>query len=132
VERVLGHEDSVDGKLATIAGQHERGEVLPGFAYRDESVFDLEIERLFQREWVSIICAQSVPEPGNVFPVMIAGQSLLVVRDKDGDVQPLPTSRRGTRRQGVQAEGRSTRLPPSRLELLPEGRVSPGAVPLSQ
>jgi hypothetical protein len=29
VERVLGHEDSVDGKLATIAGRHERGEVLP-------------------------------------------------------------------------------------------------------
>jgi len=87
VERVLGHEDSVDGKLATIAGRHERGEVLPGFAYRDESVFDLEVERLFQREWVSITCAQSVPEPGDVFPVMIAGQSLLVVCDKDGDVR---------------------------------------------
>jgi phenylpropionate dioxygenase-like ring-hydroxylating dioxygenase large terminal subunit len=60
--------------------------VLPGFSYRDEELFDLEVERLFRREWVSVTCAQSVPEPGDVFPVMIAGQSLLVVRDKDGDV----------------------------------------------
>jgi choline monooxygenase len=87
VERALGHGDSLDRKLATIADRHERNEVLPGFAYRDENVFDLEVERLFQREWVSITCAQSVPEPGDVFPVMIAGQSLLVVRDKDGDVR---------------------------------------------
>ena len=87
MERVFGDRESLDEKLATIADRHARNAVLPGFAYRDENLFDLEVERLFKREWVSITCAQSVPEPGDVFPVMIAGQSLFVVRDKDGDVR---------------------------------------------
>lgn len=84
---MFGDRESLDEKLATIADRHERNAVLPGFAYRDENLFDLEVERLFRREWVSITCAQSVPEPGDVFPVMIAGRSLLVVRDQDGNVR---------------------------------------------
>ena len=87
MERRFGGRNSLDEKLAAIADGHERNAVLPGFVFRDEDVFDLEAEHLFQREWVSITCAQSVPEPGDVFPVMIAGQSLFVVRDKDGDVR---------------------------------------------
>jgi phenylpropionate dioxygenase-like ring-hydroxylating dioxygenase large terminal subunit len=80
VERLLGDRNSLDGNFATIADRHERNAVLPGFAYPDENVFGLEVERLFQREWVSITCARSVPDPGDVFSVMIAGQSLLVRR----------------------------------------------------
>lgn len=87
MERVFGNRGSLDEKLAAIADRHERNAVLPGFAYRDENLFDLEVERLFRREWVSITCAQSVPEPGDVFPVTIAGQSLFVARDKDGEVR---------------------------------------------
>jgi choline monooxygenase len=87
VERAFDARESLGGRLATIIDRHKRNRVLPGFAYRDEELFDLEVERLFRREWISVTCAQSVPEPGDVFPVMIAGQSLLVVRDKDGDVR---------------------------------------------
>jgi len=87
MERGFENRRTLDQKLSTIANRHKRNAVLPGFAYRDEDVFDLEVERLFQREWVSVACAQSVPEPGDVFPVTIAGQSLLVVRDKDGEVR---------------------------------------------
>jgi phenylpropionate dioxygenase-like ring-hydroxylating dioxygenase large terminal subunit len=87
MERGFENQKTLDQKLSTIADRHKRNAVLPGFAYRDEDVFDLEVERLFQREWVSVTCAQSVPEPGDVFPVKIAGQSLLVVRDNDGEVR---------------------------------------------
>ena len=70
----------LNGKLSELAERHRSNAVLPGFAYSDEALFDLEVERLFRREWISVTCAPSVPEPGDVFPLMIAGHSLLVAR----------------------------------------------------
>ena len=45
MERLLGDRNSLNGNLATIADRYERNAVLPGFAYRDENLFGLEVER---------------------------------------------------------------------------------------
>ena len=60
---------------------------LPGQVFRDEDVFRDETKRIFAREWVSVTCAQNVSNPGDVFPVHVAGYSLLVVRDKKEGVR---------------------------------------------
>jgi len=41
----------MNGKLSELAERHRSNAVLPGFAYSDEALFDLEVERLFRREW---------------------------------------------------------------------------------
>jgi choline monooxygenase len=74
-------------KLSALEERYREKAVLPGFAYRDEAIFELEAERLFRREWISLTCGMSVPEPGDVFPVTIAGQSLLVARDREGEIR---------------------------------------------
>ena len=60
---------------------------LPGQVFRDEDIFRDETKRIFSREWVSVTCAQNVANPGDVFPVHVAGYALLVVRDKKNQVR---------------------------------------------
>jgi phenylpropionate dioxygenase-like ring-hydroxylating dioxygenase large terminal subunit len=60
---------------------------LPGSAYRLASVFEAEASKLFPHTWISVACGQNVPAPRDVFPVRIAGRSLLVLRDADEDVR---------------------------------------------
>ena len=60
---------------------------LPGQVFRDEDIFRDEAKRIFSREWVSVTCAQNVSKPGDVFPVRVAGYSLLVVRDKKNEIR---------------------------------------------
>lgn len=60
--------------------------VLPGFAYADEAVYRAEAE-LFRRHWISVACGHSAPEPGDVFPLRIHDQSLLVVRGEQGELR---------------------------------------------
>ena len=60
--------------------------VLPGSAYADEAVYRAEAE-LFRRHWVSIACGHSAPEPGDVFPLRIHDQSLLLVRGEQGELR---------------------------------------------
>ncbi len=63
------------------------GRPLPGVAYRDEGIFAAEVETLLRDTWISVACGQNVAERGDLFPVRIAGQSLLVVRDGDDEIR---------------------------------------------
>jgi len=65
----------------------DEGRPLPGFAYRDPGIFEAELDALFRPGWISVACAQNVPNPGDLLPVRIAGQALLVTRDRDGEVR---------------------------------------------
>ena len=49
-----------------------------------DSCSSAEVERIFRTGWISVACGQNVPEAGDLFPVRIAGQSLLVLRDDAG------------------------------------------------
>ena len=56
---------------------------LPGRAYVDQDVFDLERERIFHRGWYYVGREDLVP-PGDRLVVDVAGESILVVRDRQG------------------------------------------------
>ena len=60
---------------------------LPGMVFREPDVFREENEKIFSRGWISVGCAQTVAEPGAVFPLEIGGVSLLLVRDKTNQVR---------------------------------------------
>ncbi len=73
--------------IEEIRNSYDNERPLPGVAYRDEGIFAAEAETLLWDSWVSVACGQNVAEPGDLFPVRIAGQSLLVLRDGDGRIR---------------------------------------------
>lgn len=79
--------DTTPGALAAIRSAHENDRVLPGVAYRDADVYEAEVASIFHESWISVACGQNVPEPGDLFPVWIAGHTLLVLRDESGEVR---------------------------------------------
>jgi len=53
-------------------------------AYRSQDFFEVEEERVFGKAWVCVGYTCQVREPGEMFVAVVAGQSLIVTRDKDG------------------------------------------------
>ena len=61
---------------------------LPGRCYLSEEVFQQERERIFSHRWVCVGRAAQIPHPGDYFIREVAGESLIVVRDRErGDVR---------------------------------------------
>jgi choline monooxygenase len=78
----LGDED-IEALFRPTAKAHG----LPGRVYFDEAFYDLERRKLFPSSWVAAAFAQDIPEPGDAFPVSIAGWELVFVRTKAGEVR---------------------------------------------
>ena len=59
---------------------------LPGRAYRSEEFFELERERIFFRDWVCVGREETIADAGSYLLVDLLGESLLVVRTREGDI----------------------------------------------
>ncbi len=57
---------------------------LPSAAYTDPAQFADEKAKLFTREWMAVCRAEEIPGPGAWRVVDLAGESVLIVRGKDG------------------------------------------------
>jgi Rieske 2Fe-2S family protein len=60
---------------------------LPTSWYRSREVFGVERERIFCREWIAACHADELPGPGDHRVLDIQGESVLVVRDREGAVR---------------------------------------------
>ncbi len=52
--------------------------------YTDPALLDVERRQIFTDNWVGIGAASKLQKPGDVCPLEVAGQPLLVTRDQDG------------------------------------------------
>lgn len=57
---------------------------LPSSAYTSEAFWEAECETLFRRTWVFAGFRQELKKTGDVVPVSVAGQPVLLVRARDG------------------------------------------------
>ena len=87
---------------------------LPNPAYTSEDFFQLENERLFSRTWMLAGYGHQVPDPGDVHPVSIAGQPLVIVHGHDGVIRVFHNvcQHRGTRVVREPCSGRKTLVCP--------------------
>jgi Rieske 2Fe-2S family protein len=60
---------------------------LPTAWYRREDVFALEREHIFLSEWFCVARDEQLPKPGDSSVVAVAGQSILLVRNREGRVR---------------------------------------------
>jgi phenylpropionate dioxygenase-like ring-hydroxylating dioxygenase large terminal subunit len=57
---------------------------LPGSYYRDPEIFAIEQARIFQRNWIAAVRGTDLPTPGSFRTVDVGGESVLIVRGRDG------------------------------------------------
>lgn len=60
---------------------------LPPEAYTQEALWQRECQTLFRHSWVFVSCAHELAKPGDVIPVSVAGQPILLVHGKDGEIR---------------------------------------------
>jgi phenylpropionate dioxygenase-like ring-hydroxylating dioxygenase large terminal subunit len=69
---------------AALRAPIEAASPFPNIAYTSQEYFDLEVDRVFARNWVAVGFAPSLPRPGDVQPLWIFGFPILILRDDEG------------------------------------------------
>ena len=72
---------------------------LPGEYYTSAEIYQRESDRIFNSRWLCIGRAEQIPHPGNYFLVNIGTESIIVVRNNNGEVKAFYNlcRHRGTR-----------------------------------
>jgi len=72
--------------LDQLISAHQSGGSLARPFYVDPDIFRWDVERVFKRYWLPVAFSSRIPRPGDYFLYEIAGEQIIVVRDKDGRV----------------------------------------------
>ena len=82
--------DAIRKECARLAKLPDSAAVgLPAAAYGSDEVFEFEVQRIVEREWIPLGRVEEVAEPGDYFTTVVAGEPVLVVRGDDGKVRVL-------------------------------------------
>ena len=96
--------------LAALVQSRLPGHSLPQPFYVDSSVVELDLDRIFKRQWVFVGHSCQIKQPGDFFTVAIGKDPLILIRGDDGEIRALHNvcRHRGTliRREGCGAAGR--------------------------
>lgn len=104
----------LDSDLDALVAAHRPGHALPRELYTDPAVFERDLERMLLRHWFCAGHVASIPRPGDYLVVDLGLESLIIVRNAQGEVRSLLNvcrhrgSRICTERQGQAPAGRLT------------------------
>ena len=56
-------------------------------AYTEQAFYELEQERVFSTSWVPVTVADAVAEPGDTIVTRVAGRSIIVTRNRSGELR---------------------------------------------
>ncbi|MCC6492742.1 MAG: aromatic ring-hydroxylating dioxygenase subunit alpha [Pirellulales bacterium] len=86
-------------KLRKLIALRQPGYSLPGLFYSDQLVYRAELRRIWRRGWLFVGHCCEIPAPGDYFTFAVDNDSLIVIRDDDGQVHALwnVCRHRGTR-----------------------------------
>ena len=65
----------------------EQALTLPAFAYVDPDFYQLEIEKIYQQNWVAALFASEISNPGDVKPFEVCEIPLLAIHGDDGQIR---------------------------------------------
>lgn len=85
------HDNGLAALLGQISdsGDGQRTMSLPPSCYRDPMFFDLESDRIFRSEWISVAHVSQLAEPGDFICRDLFGEPLVVTRDQKGTIHVL-------------------------------------------
>ncbi|SMX38824.1 Benzene 1,2-dioxygenase subunit alpha [Maliponia aquimaris] len=67
----------------------ERARAMPPSVYTSDEFLKLEIEHVFGKEWFCVGRASALAQPGDYVTCDLAGQPILVIRDREGGLRAL-------------------------------------------
>jgi len=94
----------------TAALPFEAAQTLPAGAYTDPAFTSLEVERLFRRDWICLGRTDEIPEPGGYIAHNIAGQPVVVMRQKDGALKAMVNVCRHRMSELLKGVGTTTKI----------------------
>lgn len=74
---------------ASVALPFERARAMPKSVYTSPEFVKQEEERIFAREWLCAGRAEALPNPGDYLTMTIAGEPVIVLRDRDGQIRAM-------------------------------------------
>ncbi len=94
---------------ANVSVPFERARAMPKSVYTSAEFAALEVRHIFARDWLCAGRAESLPNPGDYLTMIIAGEPIIVLRDRGGDIRAMSNVCR--HRMSVLLDGRgNTRL----------------------
>ena len=72
-----------------VARPFEQARAMPPEVYTSESFLAAELEHIFSKEWLCLGRASALAEPGDYAAWEIAGQPVVVIRDREGTLRAL-------------------------------------------
>ena len=104
-----------------VAQPFERARAMPKSVYTSEAFLQAELDHVFKQDWFCVTRADALAKPGDYTTLDLAGQPIMVIRDRDGQlagaIQRLPAPHVDT--AGRLGQHAQHRLPLSRLDLQP-------------
>jgi len=73
--------------VAALDRPTELAENLPGAAYTDPNFLQLEMERVFGRNWTYVGAGGEIPDAGDAIPLTLGEMPILLIRQRDGKVR---------------------------------------------
>lgn len=83
------HDPALSELRANVAQPFERAQAMPKSVYTSESFAELEQKHIFGREWLCAGRAEGLKEPGDYLTMQIAGEPIIILRDRDGTLRGL-------------------------------------------
>ncbi len=74
-------------ELDTLMSAHKHGHALPRGFYTSEEIYDHDITRVWSRNWLWAGHTSQVPNPGDYFLFDYGPESIIVTRDRDGEIR---------------------------------------------
>lgn len=75
--------------LTRLLNGHREGYSLPGDLYRDPGIYELEIREIFMKSWLYVGHASEIPRKGDYFLFDVAGESVIVIRESESQINAL-------------------------------------------
>ena len=72
-----------------LIATHQPGHALQQGFYRSAEIFEKEMQRIFLKSWLYVGHHSQVPEIGDFFVFRIAGESIIIVRSADDQINAL-------------------------------------------
>lgn len=82
-----GEQIIVHGELGALTADAATSWTLPSRYYTDPAIHELEQERIFRRAWTYVGHVGELAAPGSYLTDTLAGQPVLVVRDREGTLR---------------------------------------------
>ncbi|MFL9863476.1 aromatic ring-hydroxylating dioxygenase subunit alpha [Paraburkholderia fungorum] len=76
-----------NSELKSLVSSRVPGRSLPQPFYNDPSVYERELELIWEREWLLAGVVAQIPKPGNWFTMQVGRSSVVIIRDRSKGIR---------------------------------------------